>query len=235
MKLWRIPSLSLPPPPLHHPSKTEKTISMRLPYLHKTWTFYMVAIPKIIQTTPKPHCLYTSPVPPPPSWRPGAWGCCLGRCQVSLGLPGVTGLAICRCWLAGWARRRPSRSPPPPPPHQGDATQSPSPPGALGCSAGRQRCGWTWAAPGWIRGWRATDSCPWPLLCCFPTLPLAIAAVEEGLFSFLFFFFLNFIFNFRKYNNITINGRHHSIVYKTQTYTGITIVQKDNNIPFTKY
>ena len=35
--------------------------------------------------------------------------------------------------LAGWAQRRPDND------------------GALGCCAGWQRCGWTWATPGWIR------------------------------------------------------------------------------------
>ena len=50
----------------------------------------------------------------------------------------------------------------------------------VGCCSGWQRCGWTWAAPGWIWGRLAADSCPRRLVCCLPSPPLAIAVVEKG-------------------------------------------------------
>ena len=130
-------------------------------------------MPKIkIQTTPKPHCLYTSPMshanhPTSPSiLETGGLGLLPRLAEASLG------------WLVAGAGWMGSVGPPPPP----DGARSPSAPGAwaLGCCAGWQRCGWAWAAPGWIRGRLATDSCLWRLLRCLPSPPLAVTVVGKG-------------------------------------------------------
>ena len=55
--------------------------------------------------------------------------------------------------------------------------------GALDYWFNWQRCGWTWAAPGWILGKLATDGCHWRSLRCLPApllalLPFRRAGVE---------------------------------------------------------